>query len=147
MNVVITGSRGLPPRTSQEGRRPLPEKVNAYVHEVIDNLAPGSVIRTGNAQGFDQIAKARAKERGLPVEDFDPEYDKYPGRVAPLKRNEEMADSDAEVCFAFAIQNSCQGTMHCARLFATKGKVVIVHDFDTEGNFLGFRTSFDLLGQ
>ena len=116
--------------------------MHRYVHEVIDNLEPGSVVRTGNAAGIDQIAKARALARGLTVEDFNPDYGRYPVRVAPLIRNEDMAETDAEVCFAFVVAES-KGTMHCVREFLKRGKAVMVYHFDQDGNYQGFATAAD----
>lgn len=143
MNVMISGSRGLPPLPGQRKRRPLPESVRPFVREVIQNLAPGSTVTHGDAEGFDKMAEEEAVACGLQTFKFPPEYDKHPPKVAPLIRNEQMAEGPVEVLFAFAVEES-RGTMHAVKCMMKRGKGVILHHFDAEGNFLGFSTPYDL---
>lgn len=69
MKVAIIGSRNL----AVEDFSPyLPEEVTEIV--------------SGGARGIDQCARRYAKERGLKLTEFLPNYEQF-GRGAPLRRN------------------------------------------------------------
>jgi len=77
--LVITGSR----------RHPDLAMVERYLRWYFPQLPAGTVIRTGGAEGVDQLAERIADELGLPTETIEPEYHRYPNnkRQAPLDRN------------------------------------------------------------
>ncbi len=57
---------------------------------VIDNLeeylpCETTQIVTGGAKGIDTSARMHALKKGIPLQEYLPEYKKY-GRAAPLKR-------------------------------------------------------------
>lgn len=58
-----------------------------------DSIGKHIKIVNGGARGADTLSttwyKERMKENALI---FKPEYDKYPGKIAPFKRNEKMAE-------------------------------------------------------
>lgn len=56
-------------------------------------------IVSGGARGIDSCAAAYAKNRGLKLKEFLPQYEKY-GRSAPLKRNLQIIDY-ADAVYAF----------------------------------------------
>jgi len=56
-------------------------------------------IVSGGAKGIDSLAAAYAKEKGLSLTVFLPEYARY-GRAAPLVRNRKIVDyTDAVIAF------------------------------------------------
>ena len=57
----------------------------------------------GGAVGADTLADKWAREYGYVVEVWKPEYGKYPGYLAPLKRNDAMLDSGITVVLAFML--------------------------------------------
>ncbi len=52
-----------------------------------------TAIVSGGAKGVDSIAAAFAKRHKLELIVFKPEYDKYPGKIAPLKRNVQIVEA------------------------------------------------------
>lgn len=82
MNVAIIGSRDL------------------YLKE-INKFIPKDVttIISGGAMGIDTCARNYARENGLKMIEYFPDYKKY-GRSAPLKRNISIIE-EADCVFAF----------------------------------------------
>lgn len=82
MKIAIIGSRGL---TVDDLGRFFPEDVTEIV--------------SGGAKGIDTCARNYAREHGLKLTEFLPEYETY-GRGAPLRRNLQIIDY-ADVVYAF----------------------------------------------
>lgn len=57
-------------------------------------------VVSGGAIGADSLGAKFAKENGIKLTVFKPEYDKYPGKIAPLKRNETIIEN-ADFVLAF----------------------------------------------
>lgn len=87
MKVAVIGSRGL---SVKDLGKYLPENTTEIV--------------SGGACGVDTSAKEYAKEHGIKLTEFLPEYEKY-GKVAPLKRNVTIIEY-ADVVLAFWDQKS-----------------------------------------
>lgn len=82
MKVAVIGSRGL---TVKNLEKYLPEGTTEIV--------------SGGARGIDQCAKEYAKEKGMLLTEFLPEYRKY-GRGAPLRRNLQIIEyADQVIAF------------------------------------------------
>lgn len=78
MKVAIVGSRNCG---------------NLTVDDVIQYIPLNcSMIISGGAKGVDELAKEAALKLDLLYTEIKPDYEKY-GKTAPLKRNEEIADS------------------------------------------------------
>ena len=69
MKVAVVGSRNL-------SVRDLGEYWPSETTEII----------SGGARGVDTSAREYANAHGIPITEILPDYKKYPGRVAPLKR-------------------------------------------------------------
>lgn len=70
--------------------------------ELTFKLRTVEVVTGGNKKGVDRMAQDWSYRNGYTYYNYHPDYKKYPGKVAPLKRNEEMAKhSGAMVCIAF----------------------------------------------
>lgn len=82
--------------------------------------AKDTVLISGGARGVDTWAEQWAKRRGIPIEQYLPDYDSYPGRVAPIVRNRQMA----EVCDQAIIfwDGASSGTMNMMSNLCQKGK-------------------------
>lgn len=90
----------------------------------IDKYIPegATEIVSGGARGIDTLARDYAKRNGLKLTEFLPRYDLYPGKVAPLKRNEEIAlYADAAVAFW---DGESRGTAYTVKLFQKLDKKV-----------------------
>ncbi len=90
----------------------------------IDKYIPegATEIVSGGAKGIDTLARDYAKRNGLKFTEFLPRYDLYPGKVAPLKRNEEIAIyADAAVAFW---DGESRGTVYTVNLFQKLDKKV-----------------------
>lgn len=107
MKVAIVGSRNL-----------AVNNIEKYLPETVDEII------SGGARGIDFCAEKYAKQAGIKLTEFLPEYKKY-GRSAPLKRNLQIIDY-ADIVIAFWDGKS-RGTKHvienCKRL---KKKVTVI---------------------
>lgn len=76
-------------------------------------------IVSGGAKGVDGCAAEYAKEKGLRLTEFLPEYEKY-GRAAPIVRNRAIVDYADEV---LAVWDGCsKGTLSVIRYCEKVGK-------------------------
>ena len=83
MKVAVIGSRGL------------------TVDDLVSYLPPDvTEIVSGGARGIDTCARLYAQKHGLRLTEFLPQYDRYPGRIAPLRRNDTII-AYADVVLAF----------------------------------------------
>lgn len=106
MKVAIIGSRGI---TSLDLSKYLPEGVDTIV--------------SGGARGVDSIAAAYAKEHGIQLVEFLPDYSKF-GKGAPLKRNHQIIEA-SDLVLAFWDGQS-RGTAYTIREAEKAGKPVQV---------------------
>ena len=91
--------------------------------ENLDSCVPRTVteVVSGGAAGVDSDAAEWAKARGIPLTELLPEYKRY-GRVAPLKRNEEIAKyADEALVFWDGVS---KGTLYTINCFKKLGKTV-----------------------
>lgn len=83
MKVAVIGSRGL---TVSNLEKFLPEGVTEIV--------------SGGARGVDTCAANYATENNIPVRIFKPDYERYGGKAAPLRRNIQIIEySDLVLAF------------------------------------------------
>lgn len=116
MKVAIVGSRGLELRDFSPY---LPEGVTEIV--------------SGGAKGIDQCAEAFARERGVRLTEFKPNYARY-GRGAPLKRNLEIVDyADLVLIFWDGVS---RGSRFVAEACERVGKPFRVVRMDRDGSAL-----------
>ncbi len=107
MKVAVIGSRGL------------------WVESLGDYLPPGvTEIVSGGAKGIDTCAREYAREHGVKLTEFLPDYPRY-GRGAPLKRNMEII-AYADQVLAFWDGNS-PGTKYVIDQCNKYKKKVTVH--------------------
>ena len=104
--MAVVGSRSL---TVQDLGRYLPEGVTEIV--------------SGGARGVDQCARRYAREHGLKLTEFLPDYDRY-GRAAPLMRNAQIVEY-ADQVLAFWDRRS-RGTRHVIETCRQRHKKVTV---------------------
>ena len=93
---------------------------NADVPNLETYLPEGvTEIVSGGARGVDTIAATYAKENGITLTEFLPDYQRYK-RGAPLKRNEQIAEY-ADRVLAFW-DGTSRGTLYTIKLFEKLGK-------------------------
>ena len=109
MKLAIIGSRGI---TLNDIEKYLPQEIDAF-----------DEIVSGGAKGVDTAAAKFAKENGIVLTEFLPDYKLY-GRGAPLKRNEEIAEY-ADEALAFW-DGASRGTAYSIELFKKLSKKVTV---------------------
>ena len=96
MRVIIAGSRDI---TNYR-----------IVSDIIDNSGFNiSVILSGNARGVDRLGIRYARDNGIPIEIFEPDWEKF-GKKAGIIRNCEMGDK-AEGLIAIW-DGTSRGTKH-----------------------------------
>lgn len=94
------------------------------------NDKPDEVI-SGGAAGYDTMAAIWAKEKGLKLTEYKPDYKKN-GRAATFIRNRRIVDdSDAVIAFWNGIS---RGTKYTIDYAEKKNKQIII--VDTNGNKL-----------
>jgi len=88
----------------------------AWIAEKVDNVDfTISVVFCGLAYGVDLLGERYAKLRGIPVEYFPADWDKY-GRKAGYLRNIEMADkADALIAFWDGKSKGTRGMINLAK--------------------------------
>jgi hypothetical protein len=104
MRIIVCGSRRWHDR----------DRISARLAQLPG--ADDTVVIHGNARGADRIAAQEAQKLGLLVEPHPADWDAH-GKQAGIIRNEQMADSGADLCLAFW-DGLSTGTHHmigCAR--------------------------------
>ncbi len=104
MKVAVIGSRQL---HVYDLEKYLPKEVTELV--------------SGGARGIDTCAREYAKQHGLTITEFLPDYEAY-GRVAPLKRNLQIIDY-ADLVLAFWDGHS-RGTRYVIEHCRSQGKKI-----------------------
>ncbi len=108
MRVAVIGSR---------------REENGLSALIRDHLPPYTTeIVSGGAKGVDQIAKAVAKELGIPFTEFLPDYETY-GKRAPLVRNDRIVEY-ADMVLALWDGES-RGTQYVIGECLNRGKRVV----------------------
>lgn len=106
---------------------------NITVPNLGDFLPEGvTEIVSGGARGVDSCAGEYAKNEGIPLTEFLPEYDKY-GKSAPIVRNRRIV-SYADEIIAFW-DGSSRGTKYVLNLCKKEGKKARVF-LKTESGFI-----------
>ena len=101
MRVAIVGSRDV------------------VVNDIGRYVVSAEEIVSGGAVGVDRCAAEYAKEKGIKITVFLPEYERY-GRAAPLVRNKEIVDySDRIIAFW---NGSSKGTLSVIKYAEKIGK-------------------------
>ena len=89
-------------------------------------------IISGHATGVDSMAELYAKERGLTLEIYPAQWDKYGKKAGPMRNHEMACNGDALIAFW---DGSSRGTKNMLRHAVTKRLSIIV--FDYNGNQIG----------
>jgi predicted Rossmann fold nucleotide-binding protein DprA/Smf involved in DNA uptake len=121
--IAIVGYRGFNDR----------ERFDTIMFQFDHILKEASMIVSGGADGVDTLAREWALKRGftfrmgdqIPQKEFVeylPQYDKYPGHVAPLIRNEQIVDA-VDVVIALVSSRS-RGTLNTIKHAQKQGKIV-----------------------
>ena len=107
MKVGIVGSRGL------------------FSIKIEEYLPPSCTeIVSGGAAGIDTCAAVFAKERGIPLKEFLPQYDRF-GRAAPLVRNKQIVEyADEVIAFWDGKSKGTQFVMQYCRKTNTPCRVI-----------------------
>lgn len=92
MRIIVTGGRGYDNRDAVS---------RALRHIALPaGMAESVTLVHGDAPGADRLVVAVARILGWEVEDHPADWDTH-GRAAGPIRNQQMADSGADVCLAF----------------------------------------------
>ena len=92
-----------------------------------DMTSPNDIIISGGAKGADMLGEQFADEYNMCKEVYKPEYDRYPGKSAPMRRNEYMGDiSDELIAFW---DGESRGTRHMIKYMESKGKKVTIINY------------------
>lgn len=101
MKIAIVGSR------------------NVTVSDIGKYISNAEEIVSGGAVGVDCCAAEYAKEHGIKLTEFLPQYERY-GRAAPIVRNKEIVDySDKIIAFW---DGSSKGTLSVIKYAQKAGK-------------------------
>lgn len=86
---------------------------------LLQNLSDFSFCSGGASTGGDALIKRYCQENDLKLTEYLPEYDKYPGKVAPIKRNHTIVEN-SDMLIAF-FDGSSKGTSYTIKLAEKKG--------------------------
>lgn len=120
MKLLITGSRKLTYEQTEK-------MINRGLIELFSNKSFRlDTILHGGAIGSDSHVETWAKENEYPTEVVLPDYDKYPGHVAPLVRNTELVKRADLTLAMYAFSEWRQGgTGDAAKKTRQAGKVLV----------------------
>lgn len=96
----------------------------AQVTAYVESLPLSTVIISGGAKGVDKTAENEARRRGMNLKVYLPDYNAYPGNLAPLFRNQDIVDNSDRVVAFWDGESS--GTRHTITLARNKGIPVLV---------------------
>jgi hypothetical protein len=116
--VIVAGSRGF------DDYQTLSETCDFFLKK-----KKNVIIISGNAKGADKLGEQYAKERGLKLEVYPADWEKY-GKSAGFIRNEEMGDI-ANALIAFWDGES-HGTKHMIEYAKNKGLKIRVYNYGKE---------------
>ena len=92
--------------------------------DVVPYVLDGDEIVSGGAMGVDRCAAAYAREHGIKLTEFLPEYKRY-GRAAPIVRNQEIVDyADKIIVFG---DGASKGTLSVIKYAQKNGKTCEVN--------------------
>lgn len=106
--IAVVGSRGF------DSYSFFAEKLEL----IISNLEGEIEFVSGGAVGCDSLIRRYSDENGYKITEFLPNYELYPGKVAPLKRNHQIVDY-ADKLIAFT--SGSKGTAYTIKLAEKKG--------------------------
>ena len=103
MKVCIVGSRDFPQMKQ--------------VEEYVNSLPEGTTVVSGGARGVDTVAEEAASKRGLQVEVFKADWERY-GKIAGMIRNRTMLSTltkdDKVVAFWDGHSHGTNHSISCA---------------------------------
>ncbi|MBE6598833.1 MAG: DUF2493 domain-containing protein [Ruminococcaceae bacterium] len=112
MKLAIIGSRTL-----------AIQNISGYIPDNVTEIV------SGGAKGIDTAAAEYAKQNGIKLTVFLPQYEKY-HRAAPLIRNKQIADYAD--CALALWDGKSKGTIHTVKLFETQSKPVTIIQITTK---------------
>ncbi len=111
MKTAVIGSRGL-----------FVKDLGKYLPEGTDEIV------SGGARGIDTCARLYAKNNGLKLTEFLPEYDKY-RRGAPLRRNLQIIDyADEVIAFWDGMSHGTSHVIESCKKIGKKVTVIIIDE-------------------
>ena len=105
------------------------EFMRKVLNEKFDNISFVEAIVSGGAKGADTLAERYAKELGLPMIVYKPDYKRY-GRGAALVRNTQIIEN-SDVVHAFWDGKS-NGTRDAINKAQKMGKTLYVFRYDQQ---------------
>ena len=108
IRLIIAGSRDF------NDYELLEKEVDKFILNIQDSLGNGVPVEivSGGARGADRLGERYAKERGLPIKQFIPDWES--GKGAGYVRNEEMAKYSSNTII-FILSGS-KGSTHMAKI-------------------------------
>lgn len=95
--------------------------VAAFVYE----LPKGTIVVSGGANGVDKTAAKCARDRGLEVVEYLPDYERYASSKAPLERNTLIA-ADVDELHAWPVA-AARGTWDTITKARVRGITITIH--------------------
>jgi SLOG family YspA-like protein len=82
-------------------------------------------IVSGGAVGADRMAERYAEKYGIPITVFKPDYERYPGKYAPIVRNTQIIEHCTHVlAFPYRQGRGTQDSMKKAKRFHRKMRII-----------------------
>lgn len=110
MKIAIVGSRDL-----------VVDGLEKYLPDGVEEIV------SGGAKGIDSCAREYALRNNIKLTEFLPDYKRYGGRAAPLKRNLQIAEyADMVIAFWDGVSTGTKYTIDEARKRGKKAEVYIL---------------------
>lgn len=118
MKCIIAGSRTI-------------DEYETVKQAILDSQFQIEMVISGGARGVDQFGERWAKENGIPVQQFLPDWRKY-GKAAGCIRNQTMAEfTGKEGGLVVLIRDQSKGSTHMLNIAKKIGMQIFIVEFDS----------------
>ena len=118
----IVGSR------KRDSNKDLNKVINTFYNLIVDLDDEIHIISGGASKGADRFAELLAERDNPHIPIYRPQYSKYHGKIAPLRRNDYIAkDSDILIaCVAKDRKGGTEDTMKKFKKYHPNGGLILV---------------------
>ncbi|MGD1834747.1 MAG: hypothetical protein ACPKQO_03405 [Nitrososphaeraceae archaeon] len=110
IKIGIVGSR------KRDSNEDLNKVINTFYNLIFDLDDEIHIISGGASKGADRFAELLAERDDHHITIYRPQYNKYPGKIAPLRRNDYIA-KDSDILIACVAKDRKGGTEDTIKKF------------------------------
>ena len=110
MKVIVAGSREI-------------TDASIVAQAIRDSGFNITILSSGTSAGVDSVAEALARQAGIPVERYVPDWDNLKKMAGPARQLEQLKTADAVICIW---NGESRGTRNMQLLAVNKGKPIFL---------------------